>query len=74
MTKEVPVDESPSPDRSMHARVRCAPLGTSPPDVLRCPDCVSEYSITEVRPGLFEAHVRHDPGCPWLAGLERDLS
>jgi len=56
------------------ARVRFFGQGTSPSDIIRCPDCVSEYSLAEIAPGMFEGLVQHDPDCPWLAQLGRDLS
>ena len=56
------------------ARVRFADQGRPNSDNLRCPDCVSEYSVAEIAPGMFEAFVHHDPDCPWLAQLGRDLS
>jgi hypothetical protein len=59
---------------SPSARVRFARQARPDSDALRCPDCVSEYSVAEIAPGMFEAFVRHDQDCPWLAELERDLS
>lgn len=41
---------------------------------MRCPDCDSDVALIEQAPGVYQGRVYHDPSCPWLAQLERDLS
>lgn len=41
---------------------------------VRCPDCDSDVALIEQAPGVYQGRVYHDPSCPWLAQLERDLS
>ena len=41
---------------------------------IRCPDCDSHVTITELSPGVFSGQVAHDDTCPWYAELKRDLS
>lgn len=54
------------------ARVRVRNSGVSI-DAVRCADCNSTVALTELAPGIYRGVVEHDPSCPWLAELERDL-
>ena len=62
-------------NNEVNARLRFIPQGAGLSDsTLACPDCTSECSVTEISPGIIEAYVHHDPECPWLSQLDRDLA
>ena len=38
---------------------------------VRCPDCDSEVSVTQVASRSYHGEVRHDDTCPWYAAFQR---
>jgi hypothetical protein len=38
---------------------------------IRCPDCNSDVTITEVAPHVYQGEVRHDECCPWFQAFRR---
>jgi hypothetical protein len=37
----------------------------------RCPDCDSTVEVEQLSQRVYNAVVRHDDTCPWLADFER---
>jgi hypothetical protein len=38
---------------------------------IRCPDCDSTTTITEVAPHVYQGAVAHDDSCPWFTQFKR---
>jgi hypothetical protein len=38
---------------------------------IRCQDCDSEVTVTEVAPNVYSSEVHHDDSCPWYRAFKR---
>lgn len=56
-----------------HREIRVIPRapGSTLQEAAACPDCTADVAIVAVAPRVFQAEVRHDEICPWLAAFER---
>ena len=57
------------PQRRAAGQRQCVPGLPDLAQVVACPDCNADVTITEIAPGVLDATVAHDDTCPWYGRL-----